>query len=197
MRERVIFTLLVVVALRVLLEAPELPAKPTASGAWQLDRTRSHVEFAVTKLPGIRVEGRFTDFQGWIRYDAERPERSAVRWSARVESVETGEPDRDDTLQGGDYFLASSYPELSFVSSRVRSRGDGSMDVDGILTIRGITKPITIVVVPSRTPQGTPAFSTRFQVDRFDFGVTGGRFSRATIGREVEVRLLAVADLTG
>jgi polyisoprenoid-binding protein YceI len=162
-----------------------------------LDRSRSRVEFAVTKVPGIRVEGRFTDFRGWIRYDAERPERSAVRWSARVESVQTGERGRDETLQSGDYFLASSHPEIGFVSSRVRARGDGSMDVDGILTIRGITKPIRIVVVPSRTPQGTPAFSTRFHVDRFDFGVKGGRVMRAAISRQVEIRLLAVADLTG
>ncbi len=195
MRERTIITLLVVVALGVVMDAPELPAKPPASGVWQLDRTRSQVEFAVTKVPGIRVEGRFTDFGGWIRYDAEHPERSAVRWSARVESVQTGEPDRDATLQGGDYFLASSHPEIGFMSSRVRARGDGSLDVDGSLTIRGIAKPIRIVVVPSRTPQGAPAFSTRFEVDRFDFGVKGGRVMRAGISRQVEIRLLAVPEL--
>lgn len=195
MRERTIITLLLLVSLGALLDRPQLLAKPSGSGSWNLDRSRSRVEFAVTKLPGIRVEGRFTDFQGWMRYDAERPERSAVRWSARVDSVKTGEAGRDETLQGGDYFLASNHPELQFASKRVRARDDGSLDVHGNLTIRGVTRPISIVVIPRRTPQGSPAFSTRFHIDRFDFGVTGGRVMRVTIGREVEIRLLAIPDL--
>lgn len=178
----------------LILAAVNPAAADDAPTVWRLDRNRSIVEFTVTKFPGIRVDGRFTDFEGEIRHDPRHPERSAVRWHVRVASVRTGEPNRDETLQGSDYFLASRHPVLRFESTRVRPLGDGSLVVDGRLTIRGITKEITTVAVPRAGVDTRAGFSAELSIDRFDFAIVGGRLMRAAIAPEVEIRVVAVPE---
>lgn len=166
-----------------------LTARDAPAGTWRIDPGRSMVQFTVTKLGFADVTGRFTDFSGSVRYDAVRPENSTVNWTVRVASVETDAANRDATLQAPEDFDARRHPELRFRSTRVTALGDGSLAVDGEITIKGITRPQRIVA--RRTEGG---FETTFELNRFDFGIVGGMVMRRLIGSTVRIRLVAVAD---
>jgi polyisoprenoid-binding protein YceI len=163
-------------------------ARP-AAGAWTLDAERSLVSFTITKFGYADVDGRFTRFSGDFRYDPARPADSSIRWRVRVGSVQTDEPGRDRSLQSRQYFDAARYPDLSFVSDRVRALDGGRLEVAGRITIKGRTRPLTVIARPVASGAG---FETRFELDRYDFGVAGGGMMRALIGRTVHVHLVAL-----
>ena len=152
--------------------------------------TGTNVQFTVTKLGFSDVVGHFREFNADIRYDPSQPERSSVRWRVRVASVETGERDRDRTIQGPQYFAAAQHPELTFESRAVRADGDHRLSVTGEITIRGITKSITVPVTIAEQ-NGRRTFVTDFEIDRYDFDVRGGSVSSRLIGRTVRVHLVA------
>lgn len=164
------------------------PARP---GAWTLDPARSHVGFTVTKLGFSDVDGEFHDFSGDVRYDPVRPENSSIRWRVGVASVKTDAADRDSSLQSPEYFDAARYPDLTFESRRVKALDAMRLEVAGDITIRGRTRPLTIIAVPAASGGG---FETRFEIDRYDFDVAGGRVMGRLIGRTVRVHLVARAE---
>jgi polyisoprenoid-binding protein YceI len=149
------------------------------------------VRFTVTKLGFADVVGHFREFNADIQYDPSRPEQSFVRWRVRVASVETGERDRDRSIQSPDYFAATQYPELTFESRAVRAVGDRRLNVTGDISIRGVTKSITVPVAITEE-HGRRTFVTDFELDRYDFNVRGGRVMGNLIGRTVRVHLVAV-----
>ena len=164
----------------------------TRTGAWRIDPARSEVRFTITKLGFEDVTGVFRQSEGTIRYDPANPAGSSIQWRVRVASVLTDASTRDSTLQAPEYFDASRHPDLSFVSRAVRARDAESFDVDGEITIRGITRPLT-VVVRSRAAAGRVTFETDFEINRYDFGITGGSVMGRLIGSMARVRLVAVA----
>lgn len=171
--------------------APQAQSSSLPAGTWRIDPRLSEVQFTVTKLGFADVDGRFRDFSGEVHYDASAPERSRVRWRVRVGSVETGEPDRDSSLQAADYFDASRFPELSFESRATRPAADGALDVEGDITIRGTSRPLTVLARPAHQ-NGRHGFETSFELNRYDFNVVGGRVMGRLIGRTVRVRLLLI-----
>ena len=150
----------------------------------------TNVQFTVTKLGFADVVGHFREFNADIQYDVSHPEQSSVRWRVRVASVETGERNRDETIQGSEYFAAAHHPELTFVSRAVRAEGDRRLSVTGDISIRGITKSVTVPVIITEQ-NGRRLFVTDFEVDRYDFDVRGGSVASRLIGRTVRVRLAA------
>ena len=167
-------------------------AQPAAGS---LDPARSEVRFTVTKLGFSDVTGVFREFSADVNYDAARPEDSTVRWRVNINSVETGERDRDSALQSPDYFHTARFPQMSFESRAVRRTGADSLDVTGDLTIRDVTKRITIPVRVA-VQHGRRAFVTDFTLDRHEFGVRGGSVMGRLIGRTVRVHLVAVEGET-
>ena len=159
--------------------------------AWRIDPARSEVRFTVTKFGFDDVTGVFRESDGLIRYDAGNPSASAIQWRVRVASVLTDATNRDRSLQSPDYFDASRCPFLSFESRAVKVRPDRSLDVSGDLTIRGVTRAITVHVQPRQSTDGV-SFETNFEVDRYDYGVAGGTVMGRLIGRQVRVHLRAV-----
>jgi polyisoprenoid-binding protein YceI len=180
-------------------------ALATASGAavsspgWPIDRAHSRVTFTVTKWGFAEVEGRFLDFAGNLLYDAAHPERSRVEWRVRIASVETGAANRDKALQDSEYFDASNHPEMRFVSDQVRSIRAGQLEVQGRLTIRGRTRPLTLQVACGGTHvvpgEGTfEIFQTEFTLDRYDYGVVGGSVLGPAISRDVHVKIIGAVN---
>ncbi|WP_127793456.1 YceI family protein [Agromyces sp. LHK192] len=110
-------------------------------GTWTIDPTHSEVGFQIRHLMISKVKGKFERFDATFT-TAENPLDSTVTASAEVASVNTNEPNRDGHLRTGDFFEAETYPTIDFVSTGVRVE-DGDFKVDGDLTIRGITKPVT------------------------------------------------------
>ncbi|HXT68868.1 MAG TPA: YceI family protein [Vicinamibacterales bacterium] len=185
------FTAALVLVAIVISTAGARAAGPRAQSGldWQIDPARSEVRFTVTKLGFSDVTGLFHDSEGSIYYDEDRPEVSRVQWRVRVASVKTDASTRDSTLQQPEYFDAAHHPYLEFASRSVRELNDGRLEVAGQITMRGVTRPLTLAV---RIQTGSaPRFETDFTVDRYDFGITGGSVMGRLIGRTVRVHLVA------
>lgn len=161
------------------------------SPVFRIDPERSVVQFTVTKRGFDDVTGRFQRSHGEIRWHPSEPAASAIRWRVMVASVHTDATNRDRTLQDRAFFDAARHPELIFESTRVTAAGPGRLAVDGQLTMRGVTRPLAVVVRYSG-PDHAPVFETDFEVDRHDFGIVGGRVMRLAIGRTVRIHLRAV-----
>ncbi|UOE45127.1 YceI family protein [Agromyces larvae] len=111
------------------------------AGTWVIDPTHSEVGFSIRHLMISKVKGKFERFQATF-VTAEDPLESSVTASAEVASINTNEPNRDGHLRTGDFFSADEFPTIDFVSTGVRVV-DGDFKVDGDLTIKGVTKPVT------------------------------------------------------
>src|SRR5207248_6678196 len=116
-----------------------------AAQTYTIDKTHSEVAFQVRHLL-TKVRGRFTEFAGTLLFDQEHPEHSSASLTIDASSVDTGTPDRDAHLRSDDFFSAGTHTTLTFTSSRVVKTGDDTYDVVGSLTIRGVTKEITLPV---------------------------------------------------
>jgi polyisoprenoid-binding protein YceI len=111
------------------------------AGTWVIDPTHSEVSFSIRHLMISKVRGTFDLFEGTL-VTGENPLDSSVTAHAKVESINTNEPNRDGHLRTGDFFEAEKYPTIDFVSTGVRQE-KGDFKVDGNLTIKGVTKPVT------------------------------------------------------
>ncbi|MCJ1699766.1 YceI family protein [Rathayibacter festucae] len=145
------------------------------AGTWVIDPTHSEVGFSVRHLMISKVKGKFERFTATFT-TGENPLDSKVEATAEVASINTNEPNRDGHLRTGDFFEAEKYPSIHFVSTAVRSNGDDFL-VDGELTIKDVTKPVTFEVEFGgfgSDPYGNykAGLTAKATIDRTDFGLT-------------------------
>jgi polyisoprenoid-binding protein YceI len=112
-------------------------------GDYTLDPTHSRLGFSTRHAMVTTVRGQFKDFTGEAVVDTADPAASKVEVNIQAASVDTGVADRDGHLRSGDFFDVETYPEITFVSTGVERDGD-DWAVTGDLTIKDVTKPITI-----------------------------------------------------
>ncbi len=153
--------------------AVEIPGY--VAGTWTIDPVHSEVSFVVRHMMGSKVRGRFDRFEGTITTAAD-PLESAVAASVDLSSVNTGHPDRDNHIRSTDFFDVASHPAMTFQSAGLRPEGDHFL-LDGDLTIRGITRPVTLrLEVNGFGPDaygGTRAgFTATGEINRQDWGVS-------------------------
>ena len=117
-------------------------ARPPA-GAWAIDPGHSVVRATARHLGMSRIEGRFTDLAGVVTV-ADPPEASSVEVAITAASITTGNADRDSHLRSADFLDVERFPELRFSSTAVRVTGPSTLDVEGSLTIRDVTRPVTL-----------------------------------------------------
>jgi polyisoprenoid-binding protein YceI len=155
------------------------PASATASpvatalpiGTWQVDKVHSSVEFQVKHLGIATVKGQFTEFEGTLEVS---PENTVAYGTVQVASVNTREPARDEHLRSADFFDAEHNPEISFRSTAIRPVDEDAFEIDGDISIHGITRPLTLKAVLEGTetdPQGNDrvGVSAVAQINRSDF----------------------------
>lgn len=152
-------------------------APPLAAATWEIDPVHSDVGFKVRHFVS-NVPGEFNDFSGTIVYDAEHPEKSSVEITVQAASIDTGNDERDNHLRSADFFAVEEYPTLHFMSTAVKAKGN-ELAVLGELTIRGVTKTVTVPVTvlgTMETPNGAKAgFEAELVIDRQDYGVQWNR----------------------
>ena len=168
---------------------------PTA-GTYVLDAAHKRVGFVVRHLMVSKVRGNFGEATATITV-GEDPLQSSVTASITTASVFTGQPDRDNHLRTGDFFEAEKYPTIEFKSTRIKSHDANEFLLDGELTIKGITKPVELLVEfegAGRSPYGQDVFgfSATTEIDREDWGLTynvalesGG----VMIGKKVKIEI--------
>ncbi len=181
-----------VLALLSLAPAAALAA-PTA---WNVDAGHSQVGFSVRHLVISHVRGQFTKFAGQVSLDEEDVTRSTVEATLDVNGIDTRVANRDAHLKSPDFFDAAKYPTITFRSTKVARTGPDRLDVTGDLTLRGVTKPVLLVVTTSPEVKGMygetrRGFSATGRIDRKDFGLTWNKMVEAgpTVGDEVTIAL--------
>jgi polyisoprenoid-binding protein YceI len=153
--------------------AVEIPGY--VAGTWAIDPVHSEVSFVVRHMMVSKVRGRFDKFEGTFT-TAPNPLDSTVNATIDLSSVNTGEPNRDNHIRSADFFEVESHPTMTFRSTAVRADG-GDFLLDGDLTIRGTTKPVTLKLeINGFGPDaygGTRAgFSATTEINRTEWGVS-------------------------
>ena len=145
------------------------------AGTWDLDPVHSHIGFTARHLMVSKVRGHFTKFDVQV-VTAENPLDSTVTASIDTASVDTGNEMRDDDLRSERFLDTAKHPLMTFTSTGVTPDGD-KFKVTGDLTIRGVTKPVTLDVEVNgfgADPYGgtRAGFSATTEINRNDFGVS-------------------------
>jgi polyisoprenoid-binding protein YceI len=179
-----------------------------AAGFYEIDGTHTSVEFIARHLMITKVRGRFNDVRGRITI-GEDPEDSRVEVEIGASSVSTGNDDRDTHLRSPDFFDVQRFPTITFTSTAVRSRLDGSWDVDGELTVRDTSRSVPLRVtfdgaVVSPFDDERIGFSATGELNREDFGLTwnvdlatGGLLVAKVVHIELSIEAIARGDASG
>lgn len=163
-------------------DAPTLPTRefeglaiPTP-GTYTVDTSHSELTFSVRHMMVSKVRGRFGAVQGTIVF-AEDPLASSVSIDIDVASIDTHSPDRDAHLTSADFFDAETFPTITFRSTGVSELRDDTFTLEGDLTARDVTRPVSFTVTyngAAKNPWGqvVVGFEGRIELDREDFGLT-------------------------
>jgi polyisoprenoid-binding protein YceI len=171
-----------VIAQDLLKEAPGAPDPSRAvAGSYQVDPNHTQVLFTVGHLGFSEYTGMFTQPTGTLTLDPTNPASDKVDVTFPIAKVLTTSPALDKHLQTADFFDAAKYPDGHFVSTRVTVSGEGSATIDGDLTLRGVTKPVSLdvrFVGAGKGVMGAPnpniGFAATTTIKRSDFGISYG-----------------------
>jgi polyisoprenoid-binding protein YceI len=152
-------------------------AADTLTGTWTVDAAHSRVGFTARHAMVTKVRGAFHDFTASAQLNAENPADSHIDVTIEVASVNTGNEQRDGHLRTNDFFDAPNHPQITFTSTRVEQTAEDTFAVTGDLTIKGITRPVTVEFVYTGSavdPYGNTriGFEGISTINRSDFGIT-------------------------
>ena len=122
-----------------------MPTATTAlTGTYAIDTTHSRIGFVARHAMVTKVRGSFNDFQGSGYFDGDDPTKSHLQLTIRAASIDTRNADRDAHLRSNDFFDMETYPKITFTSTAVEQVDPDKYRVTGDLTIKGVTRPVTI-----------------------------------------------------
>lgn len=165
------------------------------AGTWALDPAHSEVSFSVRHMMIAKVRGTFGVANATLTAP-ENPLESTVEASVDATTIDTNEEGRDGHLRSPDFFDVENFPTIDFRSSGVRAHGEDFL-VDGDLTIRGVTKPVTFEVEfggIGSDPYGNlkAGLSANTTINREDFGLTWNTALESggvLVGKDVRLQL--------
>jgi polyisoprenoid-binding protein YceI len=155
-------------------QIPQTQALPPA-GTWALDTTHTEAAFTARHLMVTTVRGRFAVSGGAVTI-AENPLESSVEATLDVASVHSGDAGRDQHLLSADFFDVENYPTITFRSTKVTAAGDGEYKLTGELTIKDVTRPVTLELeylgtIDSPFGDTRAGFSASAEISRKDWGL--------------------------
>lgn len=171
------------------------------SGAYSLDKTHGYITFSYSHLGFSNPRVGFDDFDVILDLDNESPENSRIEVAIDAASISSRVPEFDEHLNSGDLFDTARFPSITFKSGSIESTGDDTYRVTGDLTIKGITRPVTLAAMINKAANHpmldvpTVGVSATAEVLRSDFDLA---YAVPAVSDEVtisiEVELLADAD---
>jgi len=177
---------------------PTLAAPSAAPVTWAIDRGHSEVSFRIRHLL-TKVRGTFGDFHGTITADPDAWQDASIDVEIRSASISTENAKRDAHLRSSDFFAADSFPTISFRSTRIERRG-GDAKIYGMLTMRGITRPVVLDArfggVTRAANEERVAVTATTTLDRLAWGVKWNRAAEgggAVLDDDVEVEIAVEA----
>ena len=168
----------------------------TTKTTWKLDPSHTLVEFSAKHLMITTVKGRITDVEGTIVMDEKNARNSSVEATLKAVSIDTRTEQRDQHLRSADFLNAELFPEIKFRSTKIEGDKD-SFKLTGDLTIRDVTRPITLDIRfegQQTDPWGGErvGFSGSGKIDRRDFGLTWNQALETggvVVGNDVKINL--------
>lgn len=151
---------------------------------FKIDAAHSEIQFKVKHLMITNVTGSFGTFDATLEADKEDFSDAKATFEADIASISTGNEQRDGHLKGEDFFAADQHPKLSFVSTDIKKVSDDEYKLTGDLTVRGVSKPITLDVTYNGTvvdPYGQTkaGFEATGKLNRKDFGLNWSAVTEA------------------
>jgi polyisoprenoid-binding protein YceI len=164
---------LAVAGLAAMMSTPALAATST----WNLDPFHTNAQFFVKHLGISTIQGDFTKISGTVTLDDQDITKSSVNVTIDVNSIDTRVQRRDDDLKSEHFLNAAQFPTITFQSTKVVKTGDNTLKVTGNLTIRGVTKEVTLDVTGPTAPISAMGsqrrgISATTKINRQDFGVS-------------------------
>jgi polyisoprenoid-binding protein YceI len=149
----------------------------TLTGDYDLDTVHSRLGFAAKHAMVTTVRGQFATYTAEIHLDEENVANSSARIEIDAASIDTGNTQRDDHVRGADFFEVATHPKITFVSTSAEKTGDDQFVLHGDLTIRGVTKPVSIDFEQTGAaidPWGNfrVGFEGSTKINRTDWGVS-------------------------
>ena len=149
----------------------------TLTGTYTFDVAHSRIGFVARHAMVTKVRGSFNEFDGSTIIDGDDPSKSSVSVTLKVDSIDTRNEQRDGHIRNNDFLDIENYPEIKFVSTAVKHDGGNDFQVTGDLTIKDVTKSITIPLEfqgAAQDPFGNDriGFEGSVAVNRKDWGIT-------------------------
>ena len=166
---------------------------------WKIDPAHSEVSFKVKHLIISTVVGNFNTFDVSIETKKEDFSDAVIKFEADINSINTKNEQRDAHLKSADFFDAENHKKMTFQSISVQKTSDYEMKVKGNLSLRGVTKEVTLDVIYNGTVSGfgdstVAGFEVRGKINRFDFGLQWNAVTEAggiVVSNEVKIEILA------
>lgn len=151
---------------------------------WTIDTAHSEIGFKVKHLVISTVSGKFNSFEGKLEGDPTDLTNTQISFTADIDSITTGNEQRDGHLKSADFFDAANHPKLTFKSTAIVPKGDNEYKVTGNMTIRNTTKPLTLNVdfggiQNNLYGQTVAGFEITGKINRQDFGLTWSAVTEA------------------
>jgi len=154
-------------------------ASATAARAtdYTIDPTHSHILFMIDHFGFAKIVGLFSEFNGSISFDPNNVPGSKLKVTIKTESLQTQFAPRDKDLKGADWFNVTEFREMTYVGTEFVKKDDHAGTVTGKLTLRGVSKPVTLNVVVNKVGQNpldkidSAGFSARGTLKRSEFGM--------------------------
>ena len=169
----------------------------TTTNNWTIDTVHSGINFSIRHMVVSKVRGRFAKFGGSLAIDDGDLTRSTIEATIDTGSIDTGTPQRDTHLRSPDFFDVERFPEIKFRSARIEKVADDRFRVTGPLTIRDVTREVSLDVEyggRAKDPWGNDriGFVAKATFDRKDFGLGWNQVLEAggvLVGDRVEIDL--------
>lgn len=169
---------------------------------WSIDGSHSEVGFSVRHMMISTVRGNFTSFSGTAEFDPQNIEEGSITVQIDASSIDTRDENRDGHLRSADFLDVETFPALTFTSTSVQSRGNGEYDVHGDLTVRDVTRPVTLKtsftdVIADPFGGTRIGVSAKTEIDRKEFALTwnqameaGGVLVGENVGITIDAQLV-------
>jgi len=154
-----------------------MEAQATTATTWVIDPMHSEVQFKVKYLMVSTVTGLFSQYEGQLEMTGDDFEDAKITFSADINSISTGNEQRDGHLKSADFFDAEQFPKLTFVSTQFTKTGDDTYDLTGDLTLHGVTKSVKLKAeyggqMQDFYGQTKAGFEVTGTIKRKEFGLT-------------------------
>ncbi len=148
-----------------------------AADKYEFDKSHTKILFYINHLGYSETIGEFTDYDGNFTFDQQKPEESSIDVTLKPSGIRTSSTKLDSELQGEKFFKSDQFPTIKFVSEKVKRTGDNTGEVDGVVTMLGVSKPTKLTVRFNKadyhpfTKNFVAGFSASATLKRSDFGM--------------------------